>query len=47
MRALSEGPFKHAEHMRKELMRELSISIRINASNKPMHHELIGMLSVP
>jgi hypothetical protein len=47
MRALSKGPFKHAEHMRKEPMRELSISIRTDASNKPTYQELIGMRSVP
>jgi hypothetical protein len=28
MRALSKGPFKHAEHTRKEMMLTLSISIR-------------------
>jgi hypothetical protein len=41
MRALNKGPFKHAEHMRKEPMCELSISIRTDASNKPTHQELI------
>jgi hypothetical protein len=44
MRALSKGPFKHAEQMRKELMRELSIRIRTDASKKPTHQELIGMM---